>query len=164
MGSGKTSLGKLLARRLKFDFLDTDFEIETQEKCTIQEIFNTNGETYFRDKELEILHQISEGNIPTIFSTGGGMPIFNDNILLMKNKGLVVYLDVPIGMLHFRLKNDSNRPLLVSQENLFGYIEATLKERLPIYIQADLTVDGRLNKSELVEMIANFYEEAKFQK
>jgi shikimate kinase len=157
MGSGKTSLGKLLARKLNYDFLDTDKQIEEQEKCSIQEIFNSNGETYFRDLEHQLLNHISQTKSVTVFSTGGGMPVFNDNISLMKEKGIVFFLDVPIGMLYFRLKNDVKRPLLVSQENLLGYIESTLNERMPIYNQADFKIDARLNKSELVDAIADFY-------
>jgi shikimate kinase len=157
MGSGKTSLGKLLARKLKFEFSDSDLLIEEQEKSSIQEIFSSKGESYFREKEHEVLLELGENNQPTIFSTGGGMPLFNDNLSLMKKKGLVVFLDVPIGMLYFRLKNDSKRPLLASQVNLLDYIETTLNERIPVYQQADFTVNGSLNKSNLVEEIINFY-------
>ncbi len=164
MGSGKTSLGKLLARKLKFEFSDSDLLIEEQEKSSIQEIFSSKGESYFREKEHEVLLEIGKSNLPTIFSTGGGMPIFNDNISLMKRNGLVVFLDVPIGMLYFRLKNDVKRPLLASQENLLKYIEASLNERMPIYSQANLIVDGSLNKSELVDKIADFYNQAILEK
>lgn len=157
MGSGKTSLGKLLARKLNFEFLDTDLLIEEQEKSSIQEIFSSKGESYFREKEHEVLLELGENNQPTIFSTGGGMPLFNDNLSLMKKKGLVVFLDVPIGMLYFRLKNDSKRPLLASQVNLLDYIETTLNERILVYQQADFTVNGSINKSNLVEEIINFY-------
>ena len=157
MGSGKTSLGKLLARKLKFEFLDSDLLIEEQEKSSIQEIFSLKGESYFREKEHKVLLELGENNQPTVFSTGGGMPIFNDNISLMKRFGLVVFLDVPIGMLNFRLKNDVKRPLLASKENLLEYIEASLSERMPIYSQANFIVDGSLNKSELVDKIADFY-------
>ncbi len=157
MGSGKTSLGKFLARKLKFDFLDTDLLIEEKEKSSIQEIFSSKGETCFREKEHEVLLELCETNQPTIFSTGGGMPIYNDNISLMKKKGLVVFLDVPIGMLYSRLKNDIKRPLLSSQENLLEFIKTSLKERMPIYSQANLIIDGSLNKSEQVEKITDFY-------
>jgi shikimate kinase len=164
MGCGKTSLGKLLARKLKFEFLDTDLLIEEQEKSSIQEIFNSKGETYFREKEYEVLLELSKINHPTIFSTGGGMPIFNDNLSLMKNNGLVVFLDVPIGMLYSRLKNDVKRPLLASQINLLEYIKVSLNERKPIYTKANLIVDGSLNKSELVTTIADFYKQSILEK
>ncbi len=164
MGSGKTSLGKQLARRLNFDFLDTDLLIEEQEKSSIQEIFNSRGESYFRELENKLLLKICLLNKPTVFSTGGGMPIFRENISYMKNNGLVVFLDVPIGMLHFRLKNDTKRPLLASLENLLEYIKETLNERMPIYTHANLTVDASLNKLELVEIIADFYNQLIFEK
>ena len=164
MGSGKTSLGKQLARRLNFDFLDTDLLIEEQEKSSIQEIFNSRGESYFRELENKLLLKICLLNKPTVFSTGGGMPIFRENISYMKNNGLVVFLDVPIGMLHFRLKNDTKRPLLASLENLLEYIKENLNERMPIYTHANLTVDASLNKLELVEIIADFYNQLIFEK
>jgi len=157
MGSGKTSLGKQLARRLKFDFLDTDLLIEEQEKSSIQEIFNSRGESYFRELENKLLLKICLLNKPTVFSTGGGMPIFNNNISYMKNNGVVVFLDIPIGMLNSRLKNDTKRPLLASQENLKTFIESSLIKRKPIYNKADLIVDTSLNKSEIMEKIINFY-------
>ena len=161
MGSGKTSLGKLLAKKLNFDFFDTDKQIEEQENCSIQDIFNTNGETYFREIEHQLLCNISQTKNATVFSTGGGMPIFNDNISVMKENGMVIFLNVPIGMLYFRLKNDVKRPLLEKKENLFNYIETTLNERLPIYSQADFEIDARLNKSELVDEIVDFYNRTK---
>ena len=164
MGSGKTSLGKLLARKLKFVFLDTDLLIEELEKSSIQEIFSSKGESYFREKEHEVLLELGENIQPTVFSTGGGMPIFNDNISLMKENGIVVFLDVPVGMLYFRLKNDVKRPLIASQENLLEYIKASLNERMPIYIQSNLIVDGSLNKSELVDIITDFYNQAILEK
>ena len=108
--------------------------------------------------------ELSKINHPTIFSTGGGMPIFNDNLSLMKNNGLVVFLDVPIGMLYSRLKNDVKRPLLASQINLLEYIKVSLNERKPIYTKANLIVDGSLNKSELVTTIADFYKQSILEK
>ena len=161
MGCGKTSLGKLLAKNLIFDFLDTDKQIEEQEKCSIQDVFNSNGETYFREVEYQLLKKISKTKNATVFSTGGGMPIFNDNISVMKENGIVVFLNVPVGMLYSRLKNDIKRPLLASKENLFSYIETTLNERMPIYSQANFVIDARLNKSEIVDEIVDFYNRTK---
>jgi len=85
------------------------------------------------------------------------MQIFNNNISYMKNNGVVVFLDIPIGMLNSRLKNDTKRPLLASQENLKTFIESSLIKRKPIYNKADLIVDTSLNKSEIMEKIINFY-------
>lgn len=161
MGCGKTSLGKLLAKNLNFDFLDTDKQIEEQEKSSIQDVFNSNGETYFREVEYQLLKKISKTKNATVFSTGGGMPIFNDNISVMKENGIVVFLNVPVGMLYSRLKNDIKRPLLASEENLFSYIEITLNERMPIYSQANFVIDARLNKSEIVDEIVDFYNRTK---
>lgn len=155
MGSGKTSLGKLLAKKLNFDFLDTDRHIEEQENCSIQEIFNSKGESYFRELEHQLLKNISQSKKATVFSTGGGMPIFNENLYIMKEKGIVIFLNVPLGMLYFRLKNDTTRPLLSSKENLLNFLETTLNQRIPIYSLADFEIDARQNKLELVDEIIN---------
>jgi len=153
MGSGKTSIGKLLARQLNYNFLDSDRTIEAQENATIQEIFDTEGEAYFRELERKLLlNSISLEN-PTVFSTGGGMPIYNDNISLMLANGWVVFLDISLGKIYFRLKNDKKRPLLKSNHNLFDFIQFSLKERLPIYSMADLKVDAGARKTEILEEI-----------
>ena len=150
MGSGKTSLGKLIAKNLNVNFIDTDSYIEDQEKYKIQEIFEKKGEFFFRKLEHEFIMNLSQFEKPTLFATGGGMPIFNDNLSLMKKNGIVVFLNISVGKLHFRLKNDKKRPLLNVNENLIDFINNKLNERLPIYSQADIIEDAGLKKTEIV--------------
>ena len=150
MGSGKTSLGKLIAKSLNVNFIDTDRFIEDQEKSQIQEIFKEKGESYFRKLEHEFILNLSQFEKPTLFATGGGMPIFNGNLSLMKKNGIVVFLNISAGKLHFRLKNDKKRPLINVNDNLFDFINNKLNERLPIYSQADIIEDAGLKKAEIV--------------
>ena len=150
MGSGKTSLGKLIAKNLNVNFIDTDSYIEDREKYKIQEIFEKKGEFFFRKLEHEFILNLSQFEKPTLFATGGGMPIFNDNLSLMKKNGIVVFLNISVGKLHFRLKNDKKRPLLNVNENLIDFINNKLNERLPIYSQADIIEDAGLKKTEIV--------------
>ena len=153
MGSGKTSNGKLLSRQLNFDFIDTDRNIEEKENRSIQEIFDANGEAYFRSLERELLEKISLIENPTVISTGGGMPIYNENMPLMLQNGWVVFLDISLGKLYYRLKNDKKRPLLQSEEQLYDLISNKLKERMPIYTKADILIDAGLKKTEILEQL-----------
>jgi shikimate kinase len=153
MGSGKTSNGKLLSKQLNFDFLDTDRHIEEEENRSIQEIFDTNGEAYFRGLERQLLEKICFIEKPTVISTGGGMPIYLENIHLMLEHGWVVFLNISLGKLYYRLKNDKKRPLLQSEEQLYELISNKLKERMPIYSQADIVVDAGMRKTEILEQL-----------
>ncbi|HMG16646.1 MAG TPA: shikimate kinase [Saprospiraceae bacterium] len=111
MASGKTSIGRLLANRLNIPFIDLDTEIQIGEGKSISEIFEKQGEEYFRQKESIYLRNIP--NLTTsIVSTGGGTPIFNDNMSYINSIGMSIYLDVPFESIWKRLKNKINyRPL-----------------------------------------------------
>jgi len=150
MGSGKTSLGKLVAKNFKLEFIDTDRFIEKQENSKIQEIFDEKGENYFRKLEHEFILNLPQFIKPTVFSTGGGMPIYNDNLSIMKKHGIVVFLDITIGKLHSRLKNDKKRPLLQVDENLYEFITREFNVRLPIYSQAHIIENAGIKKNEIV--------------
>src|SRR5574339_546695 len=90
MGSGKTHWGKQLAERLKLPFFDLDEVVMQSEKKTVPEIFNTNGEEYFRLKEKEMLERLVDENESMVVSCGGGTPCFFNNIEFMKKYGTVV--------------------------------------------------------------------------
>ena len=140
MGSGKSTLGKKLARHFDFDFVDVDEEIEAQEKLSINEIFETKGEDYFRKKESEVLRNIQGEN--AFISTGGGCACHSENIDFMKKNGIVLYLKHPAELLLGRLKqNKAERPLIkdLSDNELKEYIDDKLEERNPFYEQADIT-------------------------
>lgn len=159
MGSGKTSLGKQLARRLKFDFLDLDQEIEKAEGCSIQQLFAHKGEQAFRQLETEALKKISVSESSFVVSLGGGTPCFNDNLTLIKTTGISIYLSVPVPILLHRLSNAyTERPLLAgkSEAELKEYMTKTLKEREEFYLKANYVVESSNTGKELVERIVNF--------
>ena len=135
MGAGKSTVGRCLAKTLKYKFIDTDQLIEEQEKRSIESIFKENGESYFRNIERDIINQFDKKKC--VYSTGGGFPIFNRNIDKLKDIGQVVYLKTSsVVLLNNRIKNNSSRPMFqdaISFENL-------LKQREPIYCEADFVV------------------------
>ena len=98
MGSGKTSVGKILAKHLKFSFIDTDLEIENQENKTINQIFKFSGESYFRMLEKNFLKNLNKNNF--VISTGGGFPIFNDNMSQLLNLGTTIFLETSLQEIH----------------------------------------------------------------
>jgi len=157
MGSGKSTVGKALAAERGMDFLDTDAMIEEGEDCTIREIFETRGETAFRDLETKYLEKLSVTAVNTVIATGGGMVLRGINRELMKKTGQVVWLKAGEETTFDRVKNDTGRPLLDSagEEELRKKISAMLKERGPAYeAAADRVVetDGK-TVEEILEML-----------
>lgn len=145
MGSGKSTIGKKLANRLGYVFLDMDREIETTEKKSIAHLFKESGETHFRNLETNWLKNFEGEN--AVISTGGGTPCFNENFSLMKAKGKTVFLQVPATTLAQRLFHaNQSRPLLENyiqnQESLQNYIEQKLAERLTVYEQSDVMINA----------------------
>lgn len=113
MGAGKTTLAKETSKKLGLPHLDSDSEIEKQEGKSIADIFNTQGEFYFRNLETIWLKNLSDE--PKVISCGGGLPCFNDNILFLKKKGKVIYLDCPNELLLERIYSDPSRPLVYNK-------------------------------------------------
>jgi shikimate kinase len=139
MGAGKTTVGKKLARRLGYLFVDTDREIEKKQKCSISEIFKYAGEECFRDLETEILQKLqSEQNL--VIATGGGMVLRYKNRTLMQNLGTRVYLQVELQELMRRLKKDKKRPLL-QKSNPEELILEMLQKRKHIYEDAECIIE-----------------------
>ncbi len=140
MGAGKTSVGRSLALRMNLSYIDTDYYIEKRYRKKVSEIFATEGEASFREIERRILLEISEfENI--VIATGGGLPCFNDNMRLMNEKGITVYLDVPVEELASRLRTSKiTRPVLNkrSGEDLVQFINDSLSVRKPFYEQASI--------------------------
>lgn len=111
-GSGKTTLGKKLAKELNFDWIDSDSYIENVEGKSVAEIFETQGEEYFRDLEKKSLDEFLNLN-KVLISCGGGFPVFNDNNKTMLENGFCIYLKAELGLLNKRLiENNTKRPLL----------------------------------------------------
>lgn len=144
MGSGKSTAGKMLSTQLGFQLIDLDTFIENRFHKTIQELFAERGEAGFRDVEHAMLQEVS-GFENTIVATGGGAACFHNNMQLMNEAGLTVYLRVPATILAERLKLGRAQRPLVSQktdEELLEFITGMLQSRDPFYSQAQLIVDS----------------------
>jgi shikimate kinase len=141
MGAGKTTVGRKLANRLGYFFLDTDQQIEKQQGCTIEEIFRYAGEATFRDLETKLLGNLQNVH-NTILSTGGGMFLRSENQVFLKGIGKTVYLQVDRETLKQRLQCDLNRPLL-QKPNWQENVNQMLQQREPAYLTADLTVEAQ---------------------
>ena len=142
MGAGKTTLGKMLARRLNLNYIDTDHFIENRYRKKVSEIFADEGEERFRDIEHRILLEVSEFE-DIVISTGGGLPCFNDNMTIMNNTGTTIYLDVSEEDLAVRLAVSKNeRPVLKkrSGSELMDFIKGNLLLRKPYYEQAKIRI------------------------
>jgi shikimate kinase len=138
MGSGKSTFGKKLATKLGYGFIDLDEEVVKLAGKSISEIIEQEGEEKFRQLENTALKGLDISN--KVISTGGGTPCFYDNIEWMKEHGLVVYLNVPEGVIYSRLKTTdlTQRPLLkgLDDDGLKQFIHTKLEERLPYYYRA----------------------------
>ena len=131
MGSGKTSIGKMLAQKNCLSFLDTDHEIIRSCGYSIPDIFKEFGEEHFRNLETEQLRKMKALENHVI-STGGGIILKNDNRKLMKELGIIIFLDINISSQVDRVKNRKNRPLL-NDQNLKDNLLSLKKTRDPIY-------------------------------
>lgn len=141
MGCGKTSVGVKLSYRLRKAVIDTDKEIEKEEKRSISDIFDTDGEAYFRDKETECLKRLigTAGN--QIISVGGGLPMREVNRNLLHQLGIVIYLRAKAETIYERLKYDTTRPLLQG-DNPQEKIRTMISQREQNYAKAaDVVVD-----------------------
>lgn len=145
MGCGKTTVGLRLSYRLRRTVIDTDKEIEREEKRTISDIFATDGEPCFRDMETACLKRLLENTDGQIISVGGGLPVREENRQLLRELGQVFYLRAKGETIYERLKGDITRPLLQGDDPMTK-IETLLKERDSYYRAAAdvvITVDGK---------------------
>lgn len=157
MGSGKTTVGKLLAQSLSLEFIDLDSFIEKQSGKKIKEIFEEEGETAFREKERQALSQLlKEDNI--VLAAGGGTPCFFDNMKWISANAIAVYLRTDPEILYRRLSDPGTRkqrPLLKNPPvSLRESIRKSLAEREKFYLQAGLIIRaGEKSPEELVKEI-----------
>ncbi len=142
MGTGKTSVGKLVAEQLHFDYLDTDEMIQSATGKTIAEIFKNEGEKNFRELEEKVVEEISV-RTKTVVSTGGGLPVNPNNLATLKSHALVVCLWASPEKIWERVKNQSHRPLL-HDENPQQKIRELLAAREPFYKKADVLLNTEL--------------------
>lgn len=159
MASGKSLVGKKLAEKLHLPFVDLDTEIETIEKMSVKEIFQTKGEMYFRKMEAKIFQELLASVTPLVLSTGGGTPCYaNSHVLLQSEDVTSVYLKASIETLCHRLKNEShNRPLLFQLDGvtLEEYVAKHLFDRNYYYNHAKykVSVDDKTPDAIIEEIL-----------
>ena len=151
MGSGKTTIGKILSSRLKYQFFDTDEEIKKKIGMSISSIFDKQGESGFRIIESQTLKELSIKS-KSIISTGGGIVLMKENRVIMKN-GTCIYLKIDFEEQLKRLANSDDRPLI--SKNSDGSIEKTNAAREPFFLDlADIVIDtSNLNENEVTQQI-----------
>ncbi|NOX45802.1 MAG: AAA family ATPase [Chlorobi bacterium] len=158
MGSGKTTIGKILAKKLGYGFIDLDDMIERKYKIDVSGIFRKYDEKSFRKIEHDSLLSTFLSS-DTVIATGGGTPCFFDNMELMNKNGTTVYIEMGILSLFQRISASRRpRPLVEgkSPDELKRYIQVHLKKRLPYYSQALITIKGEdFNPGALIEKIKN---------
>ncbi len=145
MGSGKSTVGKVLSRELAVEFVDLDQAIVEREGQSVSDIFATKGEAYFRELEVKVLREVSELHPNAVISLGGGTPCAHGAMEYILSRGVAVYLKLSVGMLTSRLLSaKQKRPLLEgkSPEELREFIAEHLAQREPHYQRAQITVDN----------------------
>ena len=156
MGSGKSTHGSILARKIGYDFVDMDQLIEETAGMTIPGIFSEHGEQVFRKWEHDILLELCNRE-RVVVSTGGGAPCHNDMIRIMNDHGATIYIQLPPEVLKDRLlTSKTDRPLIKgkSESELLEYITSLLSERENYYQQARFMVNGvNLRAEELADLL-----------
>jgi shikimate kinase len=145
-GCGKSTLGKKLSDTLHFPFIDLDKMIERHEGIPVKEIFKLKGEVFFRKIESELLHQLTSSEPKFVMATGGGAPVFHDNMKFMNEQGITIFLDVPAREIANRIQktNTEERPLLarLAPDELKDQIEFLRSQRISIYNQSQQKISG----------------------
>ncbi len=162
MGSGKSTIGNIIAQRLHREFQDSDHHIENRTGVDIARIFDIEGEQGFRDRETSALQELlSENN--RVIATGGGSVLRHENQEMLKQQGYIVFLDTSLNQQMQRLRRDKKRPLLQT-DNPRARLESLLRERRPIYLDlADLVVktDKRVARRLAADIINQLPENLK---
>jgi shikimate kinase len=154
MGSGKSTIGNIIAKRLHREFQDSDHFIEKRTGVDIARIFDIEGEQGFRDRESSALSELLSTN-NRVIATGGGSIMRSENQQKMKQKGYIVFLDTSVNQQLYRLRRDKKRPLLQT-DNPRERLESLSTERRPIYLDlADLAVktDKRMARRLATDII-----------
>ncbi len=140
MGAGKTAVGKALAAKLDVPFLDSDHEIERAADRTIAEIFERDGERFFRRRETEVIGRLLDEQ-RAILSTGGGAFLSDDNRRMIAEKGVAVWLAADLDLLWNRVRHKTTRPLLRT-DNPYETLKDLVEARTPFYAEAGIRVDA----------------------
>ncbi len=149
MGSGKSTLGRMLADELGWSFVDIDADIEAREQTSIAEIFETRGEEAFREIETAVIshwvHKVQRGR-PTVLALGGGSFTRDPNYELLEENGVTVWLDCPLEAVERRVAENTARPLARDLERMRALYHA----RQPAYARADFRVDASGEPDETI--------------
>lgn len=159
MGSGKTSIGKILAKKMGMNFIDLDNEIIKDQQCSISEIFDRFGEEKFRHLEnKKLLSTLEIDNC--VISTGGGIIMDQDNIKIMVENGSIIHLDIDLEIQLLRIKNKKNRPLLRDKDDERKILVKMRKERDHIYKKIAIGSVNTSNKkrNDIVSEVVNIIE------
>jgi shikimate kinase len=151
MGVGKSSVGRLAAAQLRFDFLDTDELIEALAGKSISRVFAEDGEPAFRAGEREVVRQL-EGRHGVVIATGGGLAANPDNLASLKTHAFVVCLWASAEVLWERVRHQTHRPLLQAPDPV-PRMRQLLAEREPFYRQADLLVNTEMRPVKEVALL-----------
>ncbi len=159
MGSGKTTIGRKLSRRLHIRFCDTDALIEEREGASVADIFRYEGEAYFRTVESEVLTHVTTLGEPCIVSTGGGLPCHGDNMQRLNRAGITVYLRRSAENIAARLSpyGRAKRPRLrdLDDQQLVDFMRSDIAEHEAAYAEAQIIIDAdRCSDEEIVDRIA----------
>ncbi|MEA3480091.1 MAG: shikimate kinase [Bacteroidota bacterium] len=157
MGAGKTTIGRSLAKKLKYKFVDLDELFEDKFHFSIANFFDRFGEDKFREFEHQLLKQTIIEHDDLIISTGGGTPCFYDNMDIMNKNGLTLYIRMHEHSLKHRLlRSRRRRPVLpgLREDEMEAFINKLMEYREPIYQRANFTVKGEdLDIDEIVSLI-----------
>jgi shikimate kinase len=158
MGSGKSSIGKELAYKLGLFFIDLDSLIEEKTSNTVAEIFSKQGEEKFRKIEHQCLKETFKAD-NVVIATGGGAPCFHNNMQLINEHGISVYIKLNAGMLASRLMSDNGkRPLLkdhTTPEDFRKHISQLLETREPYYEKATFIIEGKnISAKKIIEKLS----------
>jgi shikimate kinase len=153
MGAGKSAVGLALARRLRVPFTDSDAEIERAANLAISEIFERDGEPFFRRKEAQVIERLLAGP-RGVLSIGGGAFLAAENRRLIAARGVSVWLRATVDVLWPRVRRKPTRPLLRTSDPR-GTLVRLIEERAPVYAEADVTVDtqAELSAAETAELV-----------
>ena len=148
MGAGKSAIGRMVAQQLRGPFIDTDVEIERVSRMTISELFATYGEEEFRSLETRVIKRLLRGG-PKVISTGGGAFINDNTRRHISRGGISLWLKADLEVLGERVNKRDHRPLLKT-ENPRATLAALMEKRYPIYSEADLTIESRDVRKEII--------------
>lgn len=156
MGCGKSSVGKRVSYMLKRTLIDTDVWIEQHEKMTIPEIFEKYGEAHFRDLETKCIQELIRTEHNRIISTGGGLPVREENRKLLHELGQVIYLKVSPETVYQRVKHDTGRPLLQTPDPVATICELMDRRKECYEDVADVTLS---NDGEQFDEVLSYFEQ-----